>query len=357
MMESWRLHDPLLLLAALPLVLLCVHAARRARRHAVPFSSLVPFRGLPVTAMTRARRILPFVRALGLVLLVVALARPQKGREEFRVRAEGIAIELVLDRSGSMLAMDFEDGGRRVNRLDVVKRVVRDFVDGGSGLRGRPDDRLGLVVFGGFAEGRCPLTLDHGALLSILDGVEVPQPLRDAQGRVVAEDFLQMERATAIGDALALGVERVKDAKGKSRILILLSDGESNAGALSPDEAAAIAKATGVKVYTIGVGKTGVAPFPGEDAFGRPVLVRQPVRLDEETLRRVAATTGGQYFNAQDTRALQNVYATIDKLERTEVEGQVFTEYRERFLPVLLAGAGLLLVEWVLRMTRMRVLP
>ena len=171
-------------------------------------------------------------------------------------------------------------------------------------------------ALGGFAEGKAPLTLDHGALLEVLETVNIPQPIRDKRGAVINERFLQEEMATAIGDAVAMAVDRLKDSQAKSKVVILLSDGENTAGVATPQEAADAAKAYGIKIYSIGVGSTGQAPFPAVDLFGREVLRPRNVRLDEATLKMMAETTGGQYFNAKNTRSLQQVYTEIDKLEK-----------------------------------------
>ena len=356
-LEGFRFQDPVWCLLLVPLFFAVLLAVRRSRRCAVLYSSVQVLKTLPVTPALLVKRALPWVRFLGLALVVLALARPQQGREEFRVRTEGIAIEMAIDRSGSMQALDFEMDGKRVNRLAVVKKVFREFVTGGEDLPGRPDDLIGLVVFGGYADSKCPLTLDHGALLQVLDSVEIPRPVTDARGEVINKELYQEEMQTAIGDALALSVERLKGAKAKSRIVILLSDGENTAGVISPGEAAEAAAAEGVKVYTIGVGSTGEAPMPGTDLFGRPVLRPVPVRLDEKTLKMIADTTGGRYFNARDTDALKRVYAEIDRLEKTKTEGRLYTEYRELFTWALYPGLVLILLELLLGATRFRSLP
>ena len=356
-MNGFRWQDPLWLLLLVPVVVAAVLAVRRERRNALLYSSVQLVKSLPVTGMLRIKRLLPWVRVAGLTLVVVALARPQRGLTEFRVRTEGIAIQMCLDRSGSMQALDFEVDGQRVNRLEVVKRVFREFVKGEGGLPGRPDDQIGLITFGGFAEGRSPLTLDHGALLEVLKAVEIPQPIEDARGRIINERFLQEELSTAIGDAVALAAERLKDCQAKSKLIILLSDGESNAGAVAPAEAAEAAKALGVKIYSIGIGSTGPAPFPAIDVFGRAALQMQPVRLDEQTLTMLAETTGGKYFNARNTQALEQIYAEIDQLEKTPSEGQLYTEYVELYAWFLLPGLGLVILETFLRSTRFRSLP
>lgn len=357
-MNSLRLHDPLWLLLLVPVVALVIFDIRRRSRSAVLYSSVQVLKTLPRTLAQRVKTALPWLRFLGLVLLVLALARPQAGREEFRIRTEGIAIQMVCDRSGSMQAMDFfDEDGHPADRLSVVKEVFRDFVAGEGDLPGRPDDLIGLVSFGGYAEGVCPLTLDHGALLEILESVEVPKMVVDARGRVINEQLLQEEMATAIGDALALGTARIKDSKAKSRVLILLSDGENNFGVVEPLEAAAAAKTFGVKVYTIGIGSTGTAPFPETDAFGETVYRARPVRLDESLLKAIAEETGGEYFNARDTESLVDVYAEIDALEKTETEGRLYTEYRELFAYFLFAGVGLIVFQMLLSTTRFRSLP
>ncbi len=374
-MNGFRFHDPAWLLLLIPLAVLGVVMLRRRGRAAVLFSDVAMPRTLPVTVALRIKRMLPGLWLAGMVMLIVALGRPQHGREEFRVRTEGIAVEMCIDRSGSMQAMDFEIDGRMVNRLTAVKDVFHEFVSGekqpladedgakkrfqrSSGkLPGRPDDQIGLIAFGGYANAKCPLTLDHDALLSVLDTVKIPQPIRNSQGEVINERLLREEMSTAIGDALALAVDRLKDVEAKSKVIILLSDGESNAGVLEPARAAEAAKAYGIKVYTIGVGSTGEAPFPAVDPFGRKVLVSRPVRLDEETLEMLAETTGGRYFNATNTAALEEVYAEIDKLEKSQTKGRRYTQYKELYRSAMLPGlAGMLLVV-VLCATRFRSLP
>src|SRR6185312_11632838 len=183
-----------------------------------------------------------------LSLIIIGLARPQSGRSESRITGEGIAIEIVLDNSGSMEALDFQLGGRDVSRLDAVKHVIEEFVLGSSKSRlsGRQDDLVGLVAFGGFADSKCPLTLDHGALVDIVNELEVPKPIRDQRGRIINQQALEEDTKTAIGDGVALGVDRLRGAKAKSKVLILLTDGDNNAGAVDPREAAKIAAESGI---------------------------------------------------------------------------------------------------------------
>ena len=356
-MMGFRFQDPLWLLLLLPLVAAALLAIRPRRRAALVYSSVNLLKDLPITLAQRIKRLLPLVFLAGLALLVIALARPQHGKEEFRIRAEGIAIEMVVDRSGSMRALDFELDGKRASRLAVVKNVFKDFVSGESGLAGRPDDLIGLVDFGGFVESKCPLTFDHGALLQLLNTVKIPEPITDSRGNVINARLIQEEQMTAIGDALATAIERLKPIKAKSKIIILLSDGVSNAGVVEPAEAAEAAKAYGIKIYTIGIGTTGYVPMPAEDAFGRQVLVQEMVEIDEPGLKRIADLTGGKYYNAQDTETLRKIYADIDKLEKTTSEGRLYTEYRELFSYALLPGLALVLLEMVLAATRFRSLP
>jgi Ca-activated chloride channel homolog len=355
--NAFRFQDPIWLWLLIPVVGLSLWSMRRDRRAAVLYSNVGLLRGLPVTFAQRVKRGLPWVRIFGMVLIVVALARPQSGKEEFRIRTEGIAIEMCIDRSGSMQALDFPVDGERVNRLEAVKKVFREFVAGEGDFAGRPDDLIGLVVFGGFADAKCPPTLDHGALLEVLDTVKIAEPVTDKRGRIINERLWQEEQATAIGDAIAVAVDRLKDVKSTSRVIVLLSDGENTAGVIQPEEAAEAAAAFGIRIYSIGVGSTGMAPYPTVDAFGREVLQAQPVRLDEETLKMLAGKTGGRYFNAQDTERLAEVYAEIDQLEKTETEGRLYTEYREVFQGLLLPGIACVLLQIALSTTRFRGLP
>jgi len=354
-----RFADPWWLLLIAPLWLSTWVAIRRARRHAVVYSSALLVRDLPVTIAQRWKRFLPWLRALGLALVVGAIARPQAGLQEFRVHAEGIAIVMCLDRSGSMEALDFQLKGEQVNRLAVVKQVFRDFVAGtGTGkLSGRPNDLIGLVTFGGFAESKAPLTLDHGALLEVLESIEIPQAVFDSGGQIINQRFFEEERATAIGDAVVLSADRLKAATAKSKVIILLSDGENMAGLIDPVAAAETVKTLGIKIYSIGIGSTGRVPFPVTDAFGRRQIVSQMMRLDETTLKRLADETGGKYFSAQDTAALEQVYVEIDRLEKSTSEGTVYSEYRELFQWLLLPGLLLIAIELLLRLTRFRAQP
>lgn len=358
-MDALRLYSPFWLVLA-PVALGALWWRLRPRRRpAAVFSSVADLKNLPVTLAQRLRRGLPYLYGLGLCLLITGLARPQAGKSESRLTGEGIAIEIVLDISGSMEALDFQLEGRDVSRLTAVKHVIQEFVLGsrGSGLSGRADDLVGLVAFGGFADSKCPLTLDHGALVDIVQGLEVPKPVRDRQGRVINAQALQEELSTAIGDGIATGVDRLRGAKAKSKVLVLLTDGDSNAGVVDPREAAQIAAESGIRLYTIGIGQSGVVPIPQEDEFGNRVLVPAQFRIDEELLKDMARTGGGKYFHASDSEGLARVYAEIDKLEKSEFEETKYSEYTELFRWFAGPGFALLLVVGVLMETRFRSLP
>ena len=358
-MDSFRFYSSFWLLAGPLAVWLVWFRSRRHQRPAAIFSSVADLKSLPVTWMQRIRQTFPWMYGLGLLLIAAALARPQAGKSESRITGEGIAIELVLDISGSMEALDFQLEGEDVSRLEAVQHVIGEFVLGNKsqGLNGRPDDLIGLIAFGGFADSKCPLTLDHGALVDIVDDLKVPKPVRDQQGRIINADALQEELATAIGDGVALGIDRLKDCKAKSKIMVLLTDGDNNAGVVDPTEAAIIAKELGIRIYSIGIGRNGVVPVPQEDEFGRTVLVPAQFRIDEDLLREIATVTGGTYFHASDSEGLAEVYARIDRLEKSQFEESKYSEYTELFRWFAGSGLALILAINVLKETRFRSLP
>lgn len=355
-MSTFRFQSPLVLLLLIPVIVVTVISLYR-RRPAVLYSSTELLRELPVTFAQRLRRLLPWFRLLGLIVMTFALARPQLGREETRIRTEGIAIQMCVDKSGSMRAMDFELKGKQVDRLTVVKDVFREFVSGDEDFAGRQDDLVGLISFGGYATAVCPLTLDHGALLEVLETVTIPEPIYDENRNIINRKMLMEEQATAIGDALALSVARLKDAESTSKVVVLLSDGANTAGVISPIDAAEAALEFGIKVYCIGIGSSGFAPFPMQDRSGEVFLQQQRVELDESTLKAIAEKTNGQYFNARNTGALKQVYAEIDKLEKTEIEGRLYTEYREVFGYPMFAGLCCVFGAMILGTTWLRGLP
>lgn len=358
-MDSFRFLSWQWLLLIPAVAILARWRTGHRRRPAVIFSSVGDLKGLPVTALQRFKRCLPPLYLCGLCLVIAALARPQAGKSESRVTDEGIAIELVLDISGSMEALDFQLAGSDVSRLEAVKHVITEFVLGSrtSGLSGRKNDLVGLVAFGGFADSKCPLTLDHGALAEIVKGLEIPKPVRDRRGRVINEQALKEELATAIGDGVALGVDRLRNAKAKSKVLVLLTDGDNNAGATDPREAATFAQESGIKLYTIGIGRNGVVPVPQEDEFGKRVLVAAQFPINEELLREMAQSSSGEYFHASDSAGLAKVYSQIDRLEKSEFQETKYSEYTELFPLFAVPGLALAMLVGVLGETRFRMLP
>ncbi len=273
---------------------------------------------------------------LALVFLVLAMARPQLGKTVTRTQASGVDIMLAIDVSRSMLSEDFSIGTQRANRLEAVKRVTEEFI------QKRPNDRIGIVAFAGRPYLVSPLTLDHDWLLQNLERIRI--------GLV--------EDGTAIGSALASASSRLKDKEAKSKLLVLLTDGENNMGRITPATAAEAAKALGIKVYTIGSGSRGIAPYPVTDSSGRILGYQQvQVDFDEKTLRDIAAMTGGEYFRATDTGSLEKIFDAIDKLEKTKVEVQRVAQYRDVFPWFVLIGTVLLAAETFLGQTLWRRLP
>ena len=250
---------------------------------------------------------------------------------------------LVVDRSGSMDARDFVAGDYSVSRLDAVKRALQTFVLGTRGSGGRPNDLVGVVAFGTYADGVCPLTLDHGNLMGIVDQLEVARE--------------RAESATAVGEGLALAVERLRAHPAQSKVVVLLSDGVNNAGIIAPLQAAELAATLDIKVYTVGAGSSGIAPMPVRTASGRTVLRPTPVEIDEDTLKRIAKRTGGRYFNARDADALTETYAEIDRLERSEITEIRYLQYREHYAWFVVTGLVLVLLSSLGAGTLLRRLP
>jgi Ca-activated chloride channel family protein len=321
------------LLALLPLLALL--RGRRGPVAAVKYSSADIARQVARETRSRVGNWLTPLTLLALALVITALARPQFGRSTSNVEASGVDMILALDCSGSMEALDFKLDGQRASRLDVVKSVVAKFIDE------RPNDRIGLVGFAGAPYLVSPLTLDHDWLQQNLDRVQI--------GTV--------EDGTAIGAALATSVNRLRDQPGKSKIVVLLTDGQNNAGKILPDTAAQAAKALGVKVYTIGAGVRGEAPVPVTDAFGNKRLAMAQVDVDETMLQKVADETGGQFFRATDTESLEKIYGEIDRMEKTTHELKKFEHHSELFAWAILPALGLLGACLALDHTRFRRLP
>ncbi|WP_417736263.1 vWA domain-containing protein [Rosistilla oblonga] len=342
-MSEIEFRDPWLLLLALLAPLVFVWASRRPSM--LVYSSLAILDQGPRSVRVRLAKLPALLMALTLIALSIAIAGPRTPDAETRISREGVAIMMVVDHSSSMNARDLVKDDQSVDRLQVVKQVFRQFVlgDEGTAGKGRPDDAIGLIAFAGYADSLCPLTLDHGNLVAMLDDLEL----------VRRED----EDGTAIGDGLALAVERLRRSEAKSRIVILLTDGVNNAGAIVPKEAAEVAAANNIKVYSIGAGTNGLAPIPMQDPFGRMRLVRAEVEIDEETLTEIADVTGGQYFRAVDIDALGEIYEQIDRLERTKVTEFRYLQYTEHYGTFALLGLCLMGTAVVLGSTVFRTLP
>jgi Ca-activated chloride channel family protein len=330
-----RLASPwwLLLLALLPLLL--PRGGRPERQAAVRYPTLATLLAVAPGGAGRRRLVLGILRAVALGLVALALARPQAGSAATKLHREGVDVVLAVDISGSMLAEDFQLAGGRANRLAAVKEVVKEFV------AARPEDRIGLVVFAARPYTQSPLTLDHGWLLQNLARAEIGM----------------IEDGTAVGSALATAVNRLRASTAKSKFVVLLTDGQQNAGRITPQTAADAAKALGIKVYTVGAGSRGLAPFPTQDLFGGTVYRPVQVDIDEETLKKVAATTGARYFRATDTASLRDVYAEIDRSEKTPYEAPQYLDYRELYPWLLWPALACLLLEMALGETVLRKLP
>ena len=353
----FRFQSPYFFLLLIPLVILVIQSEfRRVSRLNVLFSNTAVLRTLPYTFVQWLAQFVPYLLYGGTALWIIALARPQFGTEDYRVRTEGIAMMICIDRSGSMAAMDFTINRQHINRLEVIKHTLRDFIQGNGTLSGRTDDMIGILAFGGYVDALCPLTLDHTTLLEMLDQIQLPdQMARDARRTDV--DLSAEEGATAIGDALATAADRLRETDAKSKVILFLSDGDQTFGVLSPMEGAEIALTFGIKIYTIGIGSNSEAPYLVTDMFGRQHTIMQLVSMDEDVLKNIAESTGGRYFNARNTKALEEVYAEIDQLEKTAHEGRIYTQYSELFRYPLLTGIGLIALYAVCICTRFRRLP
>ena len=327
----FRFAHPIVLLLLILVPLVAWWALRPGRERSVAYSSLDLLLGAGLGASAWKRYGKLALRLLALSLVVFALARPQTGRSKHTEYAEAVDIMLVLDTSGSMQAQDFEPK----NRLFVAKEVIKEFI------AKRKSDRIGLTVFAADAVTQCPLTLDYGLLTKLVDQV----------------DFGMLDDGTAIGMGLASACNRMRASEAKSKVIVLLTDGQNNAGMVDPTTAARVAQSLGIKVYTIGVGTHGRAPIPIDDpVFGRR-LISVDVDIDETTLRKIAELTDGQYFRATDRQELESIYAHIDELEKTKVESETFVEYTERFKWLLIPALGLLILELGLEQTTLRETP
>ncbi len=321
----------LLFVSAVPVMLFFYIKKHKGRKASIRYSDLGLVKRLKPSSRLKQRHVTIILRSLVIILLAFSLARPQSGRKFQEVLSEGIDIVLVLDISGSMRAEDFKPQ----NRLHVAKEVIKDFI------RGRQTDRIGLVVFSRQSFTQCPLTLDYGVLLNFLDQV----------------DFGMIEDGTAMGMAIANAVNRLRESKAKSKIIILLTDGRNNAGEIDPLTAAEVARTTGVKIYTIGAGKPGSALYPIQDPIFGKRYVYLDIQIDEKTLREIAQLTGAQYFRAKDERGLKAIYDQISRMETTEIKVKEYMQYSELFGYFASLGLLLFLGEIVLANTRFRKIP
>ena len=329
---------PYFLFLLLLLPLLSWLKGKRGKPPAFVYSSVQLVR--PILNVTRSRSgaFLSALRWLTLALLIFALAQPRFTRSETKVSASGVDIAVALDMSGSMVSEDFEVHGKRVNRFNMARDVLKKFIEK------RPSDRIGLIAFATQAFIAAPLTLDHDFLLQNLERLDI--------GSIDPNQ-------TAIGSALSAAVNRLRELKSKSKIVILMTDGQNNAGKVAPLTVAEAAQSLHVKVYTIGVGMRGQAPMPmGRNPFtGEKMYQMQPVDIDEDTLQKISDMTGGKYYRADNAKKFQEIYAEIDKLERTEAEVKKFAHHQELFAWMISPGLVLLLLEILLRHTIFRRLP
>jgi Ca-activated chloride channel family protein len=333
---------PWLLVLLLGVPLLAYLRGKRGPAAALTFSSTASLRAIGKQSAARAGKILRSLLLVSIAVFLIALARPQLGKTLTQIEASGIDIMLVLDVSGSMLTKDFTIGGQEATRVDTIREVTRKFIEG------RPNDRIGMIAFAGRPYVVSPMTLDHDWLLQNLDRVRI--------GLV--------EDGTAIGSAMAAAANRLNDKRSKSRVLVLLTDGENNAGKISPNTAAEAVKALKIHLYAIGAGINGVAPAPIftpkgplTDALGNILYENQPVEFNEAGLSEVAKIADGKFFRATDTQSLQQIYNDIDKLEKSTVSVKKYQQYRDLFPVCLMSGCGLLLAQILLSQTIWKKLP
>ncbi len=328
MFENIEFANPKLLwlLMLVPLAILWYVVRHKKQEASVRFSDLSGLAKLPKSWKPYLRHLLFALKLAALALLIVALARPQSSSTNSTSNIEGIDIVMAMDVSGSMLARDLKP-----DRLTAAKRVASDFVND------RPGDRMGLVIFSGESFTQVPLTTDHGVMLNML--AEMKNGLIDD--------------GTAIGDGLATAISRLKDSEAISKVVILLTDGMNNAGSVDPYTAAEMAKLFGIRVYTIGVGSYGTAPYPVQTPFGTQIQ-QMRVEIDEKLLTTIANSTGGRYYRATSNQKLDEIYTEIDKLERSKIEVTEFRRLHEEFYPLVAWALALLLLEFLLRKTIFR---
>jgi Ca-activated chloride channel family protein len=325
----FRNPELLWLLILVPVMIWYFWKIKRNTRPRIKISTTEAFRSYTPTLRQRLINLPVLLRIIAVTLIIVALARPQTSSSASNVTTEGITIVVALDISTSMLAEDF-----RPNRIEAAKKVATDFING------RPNDLIGLVVFSGESFTQCPVTSDHSVLVNLIRDIK-PGMLEDG---------------TAIGDGLATSVARLKDAKTTGKVIVLITDGVNNAGSVPPLTASEIANTFGVRVYSIGVGTRGTAPYPFQTPFGTQYQ-NMEVQIDEALLTRIAETSGGQYFRATNNKKLEAIFSEIDKMEKSKVEITEFKRYNEEYLPYALAAFVLLMLEMILRYTWLKSIP
>ena len=322
----------LALLALIPVLSYWYFKKRNNRSGTIRYSNVNVAKTVERVSNRRKYRHISFaLRMIALALLVIGFARPQSSHTEEEVTTEGVDIVLAIDISSSMLAEDFKPN----NRLEAAKLVASDFI------RGRRNDRIGMVVFAAQSLTQCPLTLDYGILLNFLQKIE--------SGMI--------EDGTAIGMAIANASNRLRDSKAKSKIIILITDGQNNRGELDPVTAAQVAHAFGIRIYTVGVGKRGTAMYPVDDPIFGKRYVQMPVEIDEATLTEIAKLTDGKYYRATDKKTLEQIFAEIDQLEKTKIEVKQFTRFKELFASFLFAALLAVVIEVAVTNTKFRKIP
>jgi Ca-activated chloride channel homolog len=328
-----HLANPRLLILLIIIPLLVWRYMRRVRQGqgSLQFASTLALEGIRPSWTVHARHVLFGISMLALALTIVALARPQKGVQSEEVLTEGVDIVIALDASGSMAAEDFEPR----NRFFVAKMVAGKFIES------LDQDRAGLVVFAAKALTRCPLTVDYNVLLDVLNSTQLGT----------------IEDGTAIGNALATCLNRLRQSKSKSKVIVLVTDGINNRGEVQPLDAADIAHALGVKIYTIGVGTTGTARFPIDDPVYGKTYANLPVEIDETSLKRIAEITGGLYYRATDRPELEKIFSDISRLEKTKIEVKTYTHYNERFGEFMFPALFLILLGVLAEFTRFGKIP
>ena len=317
------------LLLLIPFMVYFFFVFKRNNRPTILMSNIDAVKFYKPTLRQRLINLPIILRLFAISFFIVALSRPQSSSKASNVKTEGISIVVALDISSSMLAEDF-----RPNRIEAAKKVAVDFIEG------RPNDLIGLVVFSGESFSQCPITTDHSVLINMMKDIKTGM----------------LTDGTAIGEGLATAIDRIKDAKTKSKVVVLITDGVNNSGSIPPLTAGEIAKTFGVRVYTIGVGTQGMAPYPQQTPFGIQYQ-NMEVQIDEKLMKQIADDTDGKYFRATNNKKLSAIFSEIDKMERSKIEVTEFKRYSELYFPYALIGLLLISLEMILRYTWFRTIP